>query len=109
MSFLLMHPETAAALGLIALTGLWLYFGWIRPIMNIRSPSVKNKTGHVLMLIILGISPIILTIFDSIRSASRNTGVNAAAGTSVNAGPGPQPVANNMRGALPVNRPSAAY
>jgi len=105
-----MHPDTLRAIAITVVFGLWLYFGWIRPIMNIRSPSVKNKAGHVLMLIILGIGPIVAPIVMSIMSDRRNTGVNAAAGTSLNASPGPQQVvANAARGALPTNRPPAPY
>lgn len=108
---LFLSPEGAKALGVIILLGLYLFFGWIWPIMKIRDKNTKTKSGWVLMLLIIGILPIVAPIIMGMVGARRNAGVNAAAGTSMNASPGPQPVAgaNEMRGALPTNRPSGAY
>jgi hypothetical protein len=88
---MLLTPESLTVIGVIILTGLWLYFGWIRPIQKIRDPSVKTKSGHVFLLLLLGICPVLVPILLSAMAARRNA--NAVAGTSVNA-MGPQPVVN---------------
>lgn len=105
----LLSPEGMKILGGLIVLGMYLWFGWILPIMRIRDPKVKTKTGWVMLLLIVGIIPILLPIIMAGMEARRAAGASAAAGTSLNASMGPQPVANNMRGALPVNRPSAAY
>jgi len=91
--FMFLTPETLMVMGIACLLGLWVYFGWIRPIQKIRDPTVKTKSGHVLMLFLLGICPVLVPIVMSVRGARGNAGVNAAAGTSMNA-MGPQPVVN---------------
>jgi hypothetical protein len=108
---LFMSPEAAKGLALIISVGLYLFFGWIWPIIKIRDKNTKTKSGWVMMLIIVGILPILAPLIMGVMATRSNAGVNAAAGTSMNASPGPQPVAgvNEMRGALPTNRPSAAY
>ena len=85
-------PESLMVIGTVILVGLWLYFGWIRPIQKIRDPSVKTKTGHILLLFILGICPVLVPIVASVVSARRNAAA-AVSGTSMNA-MGPQPVVN---------------
>lgn len=107
-------PEGMTVLGALILTGLYIYFGWYLPISKIRDSKVKTKTGWIMLLLLLGIAPIVVPIIMAAAVARRNAaGAAAAAGTTLNASPGPQPVvgtnANAMRGALPMNRPSAAY
>jgi hypothetical protein len=67
-----------------------VYFGWIRPIQKIRDPTVKTKSGHVMILLIFGILPILIPIVMAVRSKASASPVN---GTSMNA-MGPQPVVN---------------
>ena len=85
-----MTPEALMTVGVIILMGLYLYFCWIRPIQKIRDPSVKIKTGHVMILLIFGILPILIPIVMAVRSKASASPVN---GTSMNA-MGPQPVVN---------------
>lgn len=110
--FLFLSPEGRKVMGFFVVLCLYLVLGWIWPIMKIRDKNVKTKSGWIMMLIIIGILPILIPIVAGMIEARRNSsGVNAAAGTSMNASPGPQPVVmpNQMRGALPANRPSGAY
>ena len=112
--FMFLSPDAIFAMCIILLVMLYLYIGWILPIMKIRDPSVKTKTGWVMTLIIFGILPIVIAVGLHVQEARRAAG--NVSGTSMNA-MGPQPVVplgavsqmNNMRGALPVNRPPAAY
>jgi len=107
---LLLSPEGMQILGVLILTGLYIYLGWYLPISKIRDSKVKTKTGWIMLLLLLGIAPIVVPLIMAGVVARRNAaGAAAAAGTTLNASPGPAPVANNVRGALPVNRPSAAY
>ena len=86
-----LSPETLMIMGMACVLALWVYFGWIRPIQKIRDPSVKTKTGHVLILLILGISPVIVPIVMGVMSARSNASSSTVNGTSMNA-MGPQPV-----------------
>jgi len=105
---LLLSPEGARIIGGLIVVGAYLWFGWILPIMRIRDPKVKTKAGWVMLLLLVGIMPILLPIIMAGVAARRGAaGANAASGTSLNAAPGPAPVANNMMGALPSNRPTA--
>jgi uncharacterized membrane protein HdeD (DUF308 family) len=88
---LFLSPEGARALGFLILIGLYLFLGWIWPIIKIRDKNVKTKSGWVLMLIIIGILPIVAPIIMMIMDARRNA--TAVSGTSMNA-MGPQPVVN---------------
>ena len=105
-----MSPEALTMLGVIILIACYIYVGWYLPISRIRDPKVKTKTGWVMLLLILGVAPILTPIIMGVVSARRNA-AQSVGGTSLNASPGPQPVAvpNEMRGAVPANRPSAAY
>lgn len=85
-----LSPEGAKALGVIILLGLYLFLGWILPIMKIRDKDTKTKTGWVLMLIIIGIMPIVAPVVMGAVEARR---AGAVSGTSMNA-MGPQPVVN---------------
>jgi len=85
-----LSPEGAKALGVIILLGLYLFLGWILPIMKIRDKDTKTKTGWVLMLIIIGIMPIVAPVVMGAVEARRG---GAVSGTSMNA-MGPQPVVN---------------
>ena len=85
-----LSPEGAKALGVIILLGLYLFFGWIWPIMKIRDKNTKTKSGWVLMLIIIGIMPIVAPVVMGAIEARR---AGAMSGTSMNA-MGPQPVVN---------------
>jgi hypothetical protein len=106
----LLSPEGMKILGGLIVMGAYLWFGWILPIMRIRDPKVKTKAGWVMLLLLVGIMPILLPfIIAGVDARRAAAGANAAAGTSLNASMGPQPVAPNMKGALPVNRPSAPY
>jgi len=87
---LFLSPEGAKALGVIILLGLYLFFGWIWPIMKIRDKNTKTKSGWVLMLIIIGIMPIVAPVVMGAIEARR---AGAVSGTSMNA-MGPQPVVN---------------
>jgi len=81
-------PEAVMVIMTTILAGLYLYFCWIRPIQKIRDPSVKIKTGHVMILLIFGILPILIPIIMAVRSNASAAPVN---GTSMNA-MGPAPV-----------------
>jgi len=85
-----LSPEGAKALGVIILLGLYLFLGWILPIMKIRDKNTKTKSGWVLMLIIVGIMPIVAPVVMGAVEARR---AGAVSGTSMNA-MGPQPVVN---------------
>lgn len=85
-----LSPEGAKALGVIILLGLYLFLGWILPIMKIRDKNTKTKSGWVLMLIIIGIMPIVAPVVMGAVEARR---AGAVSGTSMNA-MGPQPVVN---------------
>ena len=85
-----LSPEGAKALGVIILLGLYLFLGWILPIMKIRDKTTKTKSGWVLMLIIIGIMPIVAPVVMGAVEARR---AGAVSGTSMNA-MGPQPVVN---------------
>lgn len=88
-------PEIIMFIAILILMGCYIYFGWALPIQKIRDPKVKTKTGWIMMLIILGIAPIVVPLIMAATSARRNAaaGAAAAAGTTLNASPGPQPVA----------------
>jgi hypothetical protein len=87
---LFLSPEGAKALGFIILLGLYLFFGWIWPIIKIRDKNTKTKSGWVLMLIIIGIMPIVAPLIMGAIEARR---AGSVSGTSMNA-MGPQPVVN---------------
>jgi hypothetical protein len=89
--FMLLSPEGMRAMGFMILLGLYLFFGWIWPIMKIRDKNVKTKSGWVLMLIIIGILPIVAPLIMGAMEARRNAAVS---GTSMNA-MGPQPVVSH--------------
>ena len=86
--FLILSPEGAAVLGMVILFGLYLFLGWILPIMKIRDKNVKTKSGWVLMLLVIGIGPILAPIAMGVAEARR---AGAVSGTTMNA-MGPQPV-----------------
>ena len=112
---LILSPEAMRFIGGCMLLALYTYFGWYWPIKKIRDPNVKSKTGYIMLLLLIGIAPILVPLIIAVADMRRSQagGAAAAAGTSFNASAGPQPVANAnanaMRGALPVNRPPAAY
>ena len=91
--FMFLSPESLMIMGIFFLLACWIYFGWIRPIQKIRDPNVTTKTGHVLILFLLGICPVIVPIVMGVMNARRNAGAAAVNGTSMNA-MGPQPVVN---------------
>ena len=88
-----LSPESLTIMGMACVLALWVYFGWVRPIQKIRDPAAKTKTGHVMMLLILGILPVLVPIIMGVMNARRNASASAVNGTSLNA-MGPQPVMN---------------
>ena len=86
-----LSPEGMKVLGFLILSGLYLFFGWIWPIVKIRDKNVKTKSGWIMMLIIIGILPILLPVIMGAVEARRNASAAAVSGTSMNA-MGPQPV-----------------
>ena len=108
----ILSPEFFKFLVFTALTCAYIYFVWYKPIRKIRDPETKTKTGWIMLLVFFGILPIISPlIYILYQKRAAAAGANAAAGTSMNASMGPQPVVgmNEMRDALPTNRPAAGY
>lgn len=86
-----MRPE--AIMGFLALCVLafYVYFIWVRSIMQIRDPNVKTKTPAIVILVLFGILPIIVYAYMSYRKGGRTT--NNMNGTSFSANGAPAPVA----------------
>lgn len=85
---LMLTPDMVKGMAIAILVALYLYFGWIMPIMKIRDSDGNPKTGWIMLLVFLGIMPILLVVFQ----AARQEGPQGINGTTLNAGMGPQPV-----------------
>lgn len=88
-----MTPETVLLIATVVVFGVWIYFGWVLPIQKIRDPATKTKTGYVMLLILLGLSPILIPLIMSLVGSRMNARNGAVSGTSMN-GMGPAPVVN---------------
>lgn len=65
--------------------GLYIYFGWVYPIMHLRKKDIskREKRTSILLLVVLGILPLLLIIFgiffiDPKISRNRGDGINVA-------------------------------
>lgn len=77
----------------IFIGAIWLSLGWILPIIKLRDPKVKTKTGWIMMLVLIGIV-VPIFIFSMAVELYENSNPSRPNGTNFNSGPAaPNPVA----------------
>lgn len=67
----------------LVVIGLYLYLGWIMPIQKLGDPKVKSKAPWVIMMLMLGVAPAALVIYNAAKEDSGSAALPQNPGTNI--------------------------